>query len=1197
MALEQNEEESIRKYLLGDFSEDEVQNIEERIMSDNSFAEQVLLVEDSLVEDYVDGRLESRECRKLEVLLLSTPQGSEDLRLTSALREYARRSTPPAVGDIESGGRSTSPGFAQARLWLTAAALLLIGCGIALWRALPRQSNIDKGLAALASAFEKRPISVRITALGYLPRPDTRGDDRTIPNQRRLEQARGLLATEAADRPDVKSLRALGSLYLMERRVDDAIKQLDEAQKLAPDDAQLCNDLGAAYLEKANELQKESSSKGAEELSSALEFIDRALKVDPASPPARFNRALLHESMKLTVKAKEDWQDFLNIDSVSGWADEAREHLKALQDSGSKRPTEQDLIDHFLASHERGDAEASWWALNHSRFGDGNRIVQNLAAAYLDLKTAGKETESQHRIDCLSYAGQLEKDRGGDQFTASLVRVYGNATADALALLSRANKLLERANASYRQARGGEAISLYIRARELFVKAGDDGEAQYVSYRLGHCYLNRSKPKDSLLIFEQLAGSCDRAGYRWLRAQAFYAMAIAQLSLNNHQQALVDTGKFLDLSQQIQDQTGCVKAWEQFAQEYLILNNFKMSLALHQQSLANLDDCAPEPMLKWRTYFYIALPLHELGFNRAAAEYEEEALHLAWETKRKDAICRTYVNLGLMMGANGEQEQALENVAKAVDVAQSISGSDERLQNSAYASLQAGHLYRQASDFQHAMVSYGRASKLYDRPDYRAFEYAALKGKIASCVAIGGCPSIEKDIERAMALSERYRARITEERNRDRFFDLEQDLYDIAVDFQFSTASNWERAFDYFERSRSRSMCDAARNGVERYGIEGARFAATYRPLRLALLKPQLPRGVQIIEYAALKNRLIAWVVSRDKSLQAYSSDLGAAELSKTATEYINLISHESTSGQEQAAKIGSFLYQALIGKVEPALDRDSVLCIVPDRALNYVPFAALIAPSGEYLIQKHALMYSPSANMFVISTNAARLKEGPKSETVLSIGNPAFNRAAFKPFEYLASTGIEAQRVAACYQRRLCLREGEASKAKLASLIGKVEVVNLATHAIDGKDSADSKLLLAGQAGDDAESTALHAYEVSSLNLRRIRLVSLSACGTAGELSEGEHYSRDGIVSLSHSFLAARTPLVIASLWAVNSNSTTDLMVSFHKLRTGRSVKGPRTIEAFRRAQLEMLTGPDERFRAPYYWAPFILSGGYASF
>jgi CHAT domain-containing protein len=110
-----------------------------------------------------------------------------------------------------------------------------------------------------------------------------------------------------------------------------------------------------------------------------------------------------------------------------------------------------------------------------------------------------------------------------------------------------------------------------------------------------------------------------------------------------------------------------------------------------------------------------------------------------------------------------------------------------------------------------------------------------------------------------------------------------------------------------------------------------------------------------------------------------------------------------------------------------------------------------------------------------------------------------------------------------------------------------------------------------------------LYLSEIYSLALPRARLVVLSAC----ETGLGQFYKGEGVVSLIHPFLAGRVSTVVASLWPVESQATSDLMIEFHRARrTGNQSAG----NALRAAQLKMI----EQIEAhPFYWASFVVVGG----
>ncbi|HZG51406.1 MAG TPA: CHAT domain-containing protein, partial [Pyrinomonadaceae bacterium] len=88
--------------------------------------------------------------------------------------------------------------------------------------------------------------------------------------------------------------------------------------------------------------------------------------------------------------------------------------------------------------------------------------------------------------------------------------------------------------------------------------------------------------------------------------------------------------------------------------------------------------------------------------------------------------------------------------------------------------------------------------------------------------------------------------------------------------------------------------------------------------------------------------------------------------------------------------------------------------------------------------------------------------------------------------------------------------------------------------------------------------------------------------------------YRGEGAVGLGRAFISAGVPLVVASLWPVDSESTAELMINFHRYR---SRHGLATANALQRAQLDMITSPDGRNRTPFAWASFVTIGGYSSF
>jgi CHAT domain-containing protein len=123
--------------------------------------------------------------------------------------------------------------------------------------------------------------------------------------------------------------------------------------------------------------------------------------------------------------------------------------------------------------------------------------------------------------------------------------------------------------------------------------------------------------------------------------------------------------------------------------------------------------------------------------------------------------------------------------------------------------------------------------------------------------------------------------------------------------------------------------------------------------------------------------------------------------------------------------------------------------------------------------------------------------------------------------------------------------------------------------------DGESARLLLAGT-GASLDSKAIEEHG------RNCRLAVLSACSTAGPDREGPW----NVESLVQSFWRAGTPLVIASRWEVDSNTTARLFAEFYKQLTS----GENGAESLRRAAAATRVLPGSTH--PYFWAAFHAFG-----
>jgi CHAT domain-containing protein len=92
-----------------------------------------------------------------------------------------------------------------------------------------------------------------------------------------------------------------------------------------------------------------------------------------------------------------------------------------------------------------------------------------------------------------------------------------------------------------------------------------------------------------------------------------------------------------------------------------------------------------------------------------------------------------------------------------------------------------------------------------------------------------------------------------------------------------------------------------------------------------------------------------------------------------------------------------------------------------------------------------------------------------------------------------------------------------------------------------------------------------------------------LSACQTG----LGKEVKGEGLVGLTRGFMYAGAPRVVVSLWGVNDQATSELMVRFYR---GMLKERLRPAAALRAAQIEMWK--TKRWSAPFYWAAFVQQG-----
>jgi anti-sigma-K factor RskA len=143
--------EAIRDYLLGLTTSEDAARVEERLLTDDKFYQELLIVEDELVDEYVAGQLTDSEIQSFESHFLNTSERREKLRFARNLKKYVARavsetaastavtqvvSEPPPVRALPTPPKATTWSWLWTRpilsYSLVAAAVLVLAFAIVL---------------------------------------------------------------------------------------------------------------------------------------------------------------------------------------------------------------------------------------------------------------------------------------------------------------------------------------------------------------------------------------------------------------------------------------------------------------------------------------------------------------------------------------------------------------------------------------------------------------------------------------------------------------------------------------------------------------------------------------------------------------------------------------------------------------------------------------------------------------------------------------------------------------------------------------------------------------------------------------------------------------------------------------------------------------------------------------------------------
>jgi CHAT domain-containing protein len=433
------------------------------------------------------------------------------------------------------------------------------------------------------------------------------------------------------------------------------------------------------------------------------------------------------------------------------------------------------------------------------------------------------------------------------------------------------------------------------------------------------------------------------------------------------------------------------------------------------------------------------------------------------------------------------------------------------------------------------------------------------RGKLAKGDSAGAL----KAYLQAIDLSDTIRSRFRSEEVRSALFGEMQDVFGQATRLLIE-AGQVEAAWEVNERGRGRALLDLLRNRVQLAAGNTVLAEASGKSIKLQELVTQLKPGEVVVSYRILNGRTYAWV-TRKTGTKAVTINIGRKDLIQRVQEYRDAI----VENKANTKILGASLHDALIKPL--GIWAGEAVAIIPHDALHYLPFQALWT-GEQYLLQRAAISYAPSANALISLTN----RQPSKTSKFFGLGNPDVGDPNFA----LPGAQKEVEAITGLFQNSETYFRKEATRDRFHSGSPQARLVHIAAHGtVDPVDPLYSKLHLAKEA--DHPGT-VEARDIYALRFDNAELVVLSACETGlGTVSSG-----DEIWGFTRSFLSAGAPALLVSLWPVSDEATEILMKRFY----GDLSKGKSKRQALRDAELAVLADP--RFSSPFYWAAFNLVG-----
>src|SRR5215510_9960440 len=828
-------------------------------------------------------------------------------------------------------------------------------------------------------------------------------------------------------------------------------------------------------------------------------------------------------------------------------------------------------------------------------------VTAELLAARTDEERALVLKRSEPFTDGLlkglsNVAAELLHKKGNDDQAAMIFNIVLTIARRDNSTLGTANALIGLGDVYAAQGDYGRAADNYQQIMKLAESLGHKEGIAVVSVRLGDIHYYQGNFPQALDYYQKSVSLYEELGSRQDIVHPLLRIGDAYFAQNDNTRALEYYQRSLKICEQTFDKAGATFLLNRIAEVYAAQGRYDEADDYYRRSLKLQEELGIKSITA-TTLNGIGNIRYRQGNYGEAARLSTRAAELAKEGNAPEVLWKTLTSLGQAYRALKQVDRAQQSFDEAIAILEKMRGQlvgNERDQQLFFENKTAPYV-----EMVGLMIGQNKVNE--------AFHYAEMaKGRMLLDVLRHG----RSDISKTMTAEER---------------DHEKQLN--ATVTALSSQQRKEISLPQPDKSRLAFIDAQLQKARLEYEAYETRIYAAHPDLRAerggseplslneagALIHDS---QTAMLEYVVTQNRTYLFVLTKPKStdpvrLKVYPIEVSAQELATRVADFRQRLAGNSADFKELARS----LYDLLLQPAQTELEGKNAICIVPSEGLWELPFQALISKSNKYVLEDHALSYSPSLSVLRemkkkavaprvtdrnVNSDGLLTKVSatapPGLRRLLAIGNPTLSAqsAARLPltrsevsFDSLPQAEQEVKTIGEIYgaEESTILIGNAAREETFKAAASNYPVLHLAAHGVlDDVNPLYSRLLLATES--NSEDGFLEAREIMKLDLHA-DLAVLSACQTArGQVSSGE-----GLIGMSWALFIAGTSTTVVSQWKVDSAGTARLMIDFH--RNLQSESGPsRTspAEALRRAAIKLMA--DTKYRHPFFWSGFVVVG-----